>query len=276
MTKAKDSGNRLEQAKHLRWVPLAKMRVSPGLAQREKLNQARVDRIDANMDLEQLGNPTVNERGGWFWILDGWHRTEAYKQWLGSGWRTQELQCWTYNGLSETEEAEVFLKLNDTLTVDAMSKFRVGVQAGREVESDIDRIVRAQGLRVSADQNDGSIQAVGTLRRVYSRAGAGVLARTLGIIRDAYGTPGLDSAVIDGIGYLCGRYNGELDTAVAVQRLASAHGGLRALLNAAAVTKERTGAVRGHCVAAAAVDIINRGKGGKKLPSWWKSEDVNQ
>ena len=275
MTKPKITTNRLEQAKHLRWVPLAKMRVSPGLAQREKLNQARVDRIDANMDLEQLGNPTVNERGGWFWILDGWHRTEAYKQWVGGDWRTQELQCWTYTGLSETEEAEVFLKLNDTLTVDAMSKFRVGVQAGREVESDIDRIVRAQGLRVSADQNDGSIQAVGTLRRVYSRAGAAVLARTLAIIRDAYGTPGLDASVIDGIGYLCGRYNGELDVPTAVQRLASVHAGVNGLLGAAEQTRQRTGAPRGHCVAAAAVDIINRGKGGKKLPSWWKSDPTS-
>ena len=27
-----------------------------------------------------------------------------------------------------------------------------------------------------------------------------------------------------------------------------------------------------QCVAAAAVDVINRGKGGKKLPSWWKTE----
>lgn len=246
------------------------MRVS-ALAQRE-LNQARVDRIDASMDLEQLGNPTVSERGGYFWIIDGQHRVEAYKQWIGEEWPTQELQCWSYVGLSEEDEAEKFLKLNDVLAVNAMSKFRVGVQAGRDAESDIDRIVRAQGLRVSTDQGEGSIRAVGTLRRVYSRSGPAVLARTLGIIRDAYGTPGLDAPVIDGIGYLCGRYNGELDVPTAVQRLASVHAGVNGLLGAAEQTRQRTGAPRGQCVAAAAVEIINRGKGVKKLPSWWKAE----
>lgn len=269
MTKTQGT-KKLEREARLRWIPLAKMRVS-ALAQRE-LVQARVDRIDANMDLEQLGNPTVSERGGYFWIIDGQHRIEAYKQWIGEDWPGQELQCWTYSDLTEQAEAEIFLKLNDTLAVTAMAKFRVGVQAGRTVESDIDRIVRAQGLHVSTDQGEGSIRAVGTLRRVYARSGPGVLARTLAIIRDAYGTPGLDAPVIDGIGYLCGRYNGELDTALAVQRLASVHAGVNGLLGAAEQTRQRTRAPRGHCVAAAAVDLINRGKGGKKLPSWWKEE----
>jgi hypothetical protein len=27
-----------------------------------------------------------------------------------------------------------------------------------------------------------------------------------------------------------------------------------------------------QCVAAAAVEVINRGPGGTKLPSWWKAE----
>lgn len=271
-SKANSNPNKFEREARLRWVPLAKMRVSV-LAQRE-LNQARVDHIDANMDLEQIGNPTVSERDGHFWIIDGQHRVEAYKQWLGEDWINQHLQCWTYTGLTEQDEAEKFLKLNDVLPVPALAKFRVGVQAEREMETDIDRIVRAQGLRVSSDKSEGSIRAVGTLRRVYSRGGPAVLARTLGIVRDAYGTPGLDAAVIDGIGFLCGRYNGELDVPTAVQRLASAHGGVNGLLGRAEQTRKETGAPRGHCVAAAAVDLINRGKGGKKLPSWWKSEST--
>jgi hypothetical protein len=270
MTKPKPTNNRFEREAHLRWVPLAKMRVSP-LAQRE-LNRARVDYIDANMDLEQLGNPTVSEREGHFYVLDGQHRVEAYKQWLGEDWINQQLQCWTYQGLTESDEAEKFLKLNDVLSVNAMAKFRVGVQAGRPTETDIDRVVRAAGLRVSTDKSEGSIRAVGTLRKVYSRGGAGVLSRALGIIRDAYGTAGLEAPVIEGLGYVCARYNGELDVPVAVQKLATAHGGVSGLLGAAEATRKRTGLPRGQCVAATAVDLINRGKGGKKLPSWWKSE----
>jgi len=236
------------------------------LAQRE-LNTNRVNKIAASFDPEQIGAPTVNERNGHFFIIDGQHRIHALRE---IGWGDQQIQCWTYAGLTEEEEAEKFLSLNDTLTVDAYSKFRVGIQAGREEECDIDRIVRAQGLCVSRDKIDGAISAVGTLRRVYTRDGAPVLGRCLALIRDAYGDAGLEAAVIDGIGLLCGRYNGELDVSRAVQRLAGAMGGVNGLLNKAERIRRDTGNAKGHCVAAAAVDIINAGRGGTKLPSWWR------
>jgi hypothetical protein len=268
MSESNDQG-RVEREARLHWVPVSLMAVSP-LAQRE-LNQARVDHIVADFDLEQLGTPTVSKRDGHFYIIDGQHRVEALK---AIGYTEQKVQCWTYEGLSETDEAEKFLKLNDTLTVNAMAKFRVGIQAGRLVECDIDRIVRAQNLRVSADKLDGSIQAVGTLRRIYQRAGARVLSRALRIVRDAYGDPGLESAVLDGIGYLCGRYNGELEDEVAVLKLSKALGGVNGLLNKAEVIRRETGNAKGACVAAAAVDIINAGRGGKKLPSWWRENEA--
>lgn len=270
MPNPKDIAKRVERAARLRWIPLGKTRVSP-LAQRD-LNDSRVEHITANMDLEQIGTPTVNERDGYFYIIDGQHRIEALRRWLGDDCEGQQIQCWSYAGLSEEEEAEKFLKLNDTLTVNAMAKFKVGVQAGRIVETDIDRIVRAQGLCVTSDKIEGGVRAVGTLRRVYDREGAAVLARALGVIRDAYGTAGFDAAVIDGMGYLCGRYNGELDVPTAVTRLASAHGGVNGLLNNAEILRRQTGNSRGQCVAAAAVDLINRGRGGKKLPAWWRAE----
>lgn len=269
MPSPNDIKKRVERQARLRWIPLGKMRVSP-LAQRE-INPARVEHIARTMDLEQLGTPTVNERDGHFFIIDGQHRVEALREWLGEDSDGQQIQCWTYVGLTETEEAEKFLKLNDTLTVNAMAKFKVGVQAERPTETDIDRIVRAQGLCVTQDRIEGGVRAVGTLRRVYEREGAGPLARALGLIRDAYGSAGFEAPVIDGIGYLCGRYNGELDVPSAVTRLASAHGGVNGLLNNAEILRRQTGNPRGQCVAAAAVDLINRGKGGKKLPSWWKS-----
>lgn len=267
MTSPNDIGKRVERQARLRWIPLGKMRVSPQ-AQRE-LNTARVEHIARTMDLEQLGTPTVNERDGHFWIIDGQHRVEALREWLGEGCEAQTVQCWTYSGLSETDEAEKFLKLNDTLTVNSLAKFKVGVQAGRMVECDIDRIVRSHGLCVTADRIEGGIRAVGTLRRVYEREGASSLARSLEIIRDAYGTPGFEAPVIDGIGYLTGRYNGSLEVTTAVSKLASVHGGVNGLLGKAEVLRKQTGNSRGQCVAAAAVDLINRGKGGKKLPSWW-------
>jgi len=247
-------------------VPIDKMKVSP-LAQRE-LVQTRVNDIVANLDLEQIGCPTVNERDGSFYIIDGQHRVEALRAY---GFSDDQLQCWTYVGLTEQEEAEKFLKLNDTLVVNAMAKYKVGVQAGRDIETKIDKIVRSEGLKVTPDRVDGGIRAVGTLKRVYMRSGPEVLARTLRIIRDAYGTAGFEAPVLDGLGLMCGRYNGQVDEPRLVAALSSKRAGVNGLLNDAEVLRKQTGNPKGHCVAAAAVQIVNRTKG-SKLPSWWKAE----
>lgn len=262
------NGSKVEREARLRWVPIEKMRVSP-TAQRG-LNPARVDRIASDFDPEHLGTPTVNQRAdGHFYVLDGQHRIEALRQ---IGWGDQQVQCWTYVGLTETEEAEKFDRLNDTLTVSAFDRFKVRVAAGRAAETDIDRTVRAQGLVISKDKVPGAIRAVGTLSKVYARSDAVTLGRALRIVRDAYGDAGLEAAVIEGMGHLCQRYNGSLDDDVVVRRLGNAHGGVGGLLNKAETLRKQTGNYKSHCVAAAAVDILNAGRGGTKLPSWWKSE----
>lgn len=266
MTNTTPTNPRTPRSARLKWVPVTDMRVSP-LAQRE-INRARVDRIAAEFDPEEVGNPTVNYRDGHWYLIDGQHRIEAMRL---MGWADQQIQCWTYEGMSEEEEAERFLRLNDTLAVDTFARFKVGVTAGRAEACEIDRVVRAQRLVVSRDQIPGAVRAVGTLERVYRRSDSAVLGRTLRIIRDAYGDPGLEAAVIDGLGHLCARYNGELDEGVATTKLANAHGGVNGLLGKAELIRRQTGNARGLCVAAAAVEIINQGKGGKKLPSWWKA-----
>jgi ParB-like nuclease domain len=261
-----ETGDRIERAARLRWVPLAQMRVNP-LAQRD-LNQARVSKLAAAFDPELMDAPTVSHRGGWYYLIDGQHRIAALKQWMPS-WENQHVQCWTYEGLTEAEEAERFLTLNDTLPVRAFAKFKVSVQAGRDAEADVDRIVRALGLRIT--RGSGGISAVATLRRVYTRGGPAVLSRALRIIRDAYGEAGLDGPVIDGIGLVCQRYHGDLSEQRAVERLSSAHGGVSGLISRAGQLRQSTGSPAAQCVAAAAVEVINRGCGGRKLPGWWRN-----
>lgn len=125
---------------------------------------------------------------------------------------------------------------------------------------------------VSKQNVEGGIGAVGTLRRLYIRAGAHSLGRTLRIINSAWGSAGLEASVIDGIGLLCGRYNGELEDQVAVLKLTKVAGGVKGFLGKAYLIKDRTKQPLNQCVAAAAVDVINAGKGGKKLPNWWKQD----
>jgi Family of unknown function (DUF6551) len=245
---------RVERAARLRWVPLTQMRVNP-LTQRD-LNQARVSALAAAFDLEQMGAPTVSHCGGWFYLIDGQRRIAALKQWLRD-WEGQQVQLWCYEGLSEAAEAEVFLTLNDTLPVRAFAKFKVSVQAGREAEGGVDRIVRALGLRIA--RGSGGISAVATLRRIYARGGPAVLSRALRIIRDAYGEARLDGPVIEGIALLCQRHDGDLSEHRAVERLSSAHGGVSRLISRADQLRQSTGSAPAHCVAAAAVKVINPG-----------------
>ena len=141
---------------------------------------------------------------------------------------------------------------------------------GRDAEADVDRIVRALGLRIA--RGSGGISAVATLRRVYTRGGAAVLSRALRIIRDAYGEAGLEGPVIDGIGLLCQRYDGDLSEQRAIERLSSAHGGVSGLISRAGQLRQSTGSATAQCVAAAAVEVINRGSGGRKLPGWWRND----
>lgn len=267
--KAVAPANRLNRTARLRWVPLNLMKVSPSVTQRTALRKNHVQKIAANFDPEKFGVPTVNWRDGYFWIIDGWHRTEGYKKWLGDGWEDQSVQCWTFEGLTDDEMAEQFLGHQTILPMDAFSTFHVAITAQRKEECDIDRIVRSQDLRVSTEKIPGAIRSVATLRKVYA-LGDSTLARTLRIARDAYGDAGLGHDVIGGLGLLCHRYNGQLDDADAVKKLGSCHGGVNGLLNAAEKLRLQTGNRKNQCVAAAAVNIVNRGnRGTKKLPDWW-------
>jgi len=157
-------GPKIERVARLRWVPLNRMVVSDH-AQRD-LKQYRVDHLVAHFDAEQVGTPVVNERGGKFFIIDGQHRVAALAEVYDAD---HQVQCWAYVGLTEAQEAEKFLQLNDNLAVAALDKYRVAVEAGRDAESDIDRIVRACGLVVSKREVEGGIGAVGTCRRGHQR-----------------------------------------------------------------------------------------------------------
>lgn len=260
----------IKQRGEIEFIRLASIQVPPW-AQR-KLRPHRVDELVSQFALDDFGTPVVSERRGIFYVVDGQHRIEAIKRWLGDGWEDQRIECRVLRGLSERDEADTFDRLNDTLNVDAFDKFRIRVNAGREVETRIQHVVEREQLKISRDQVPGRIMAVGTLRRVFVRSNEATLGKALRIIRDGYGDAGFESMVIDGIGHLVQRYNGLVDEKVAAKQLGGIHGGVKGLLNRASVIHERMGGPKAHSVAAAAVDAINAHQGrGKKLPSWWKT-----
>lgn len=253
---------RIERTGHLRWIKVADLIVNPR-AQRE-LREGWAAQIAADFNPDRFTPPLVSLRNHKYHVIDGQHRIAALRL---MGWDDQEVQCWTHEGLTESEEADLFLWHNNRKTVTAFDKFQIGVTAEREAEADINRIVLINGLKVARGQQ-GGIMAVGALHKVYQH-GPKVLGRTLRMVRDAYGDDGLQAHVIEGIGLLCARYNGELNDEHATTRLGTARGGIGALNSKAYSARKMLGKPLPQCVAAAAVEIINSGRGGKKLPGWW-------
>lgn len=249
-------------------VQLSKLRISPA-AQRD-FNEARVAHLVADFDPEMLGYPVVNQRSGHFFVIDGNHRVEAVKRWLGDGWEKQNISCRVYTGMTEREEAAMFLELNDVLTVTAFDKFKVAVTAAKSDESAVKKVVEATGLHIAREKSENSVACVSTLLKVYRRSDAKTLGRALTITSRAFGVPGMTNHVIDGIARVCERYNGELHDEDAIERLMQLRGGVGALLTKAGLLRQQTAQAVPQCVAAAVVDVVNRGRGGKKLPAWWK------
>lgn len=265
---------RVERQARRGYVRLGDLKVNPTV-QREFV-PSKADAIAANFDPEHLGLPVVNMRNGSAWVIDGQHRCAAMKIWLGEGWEDQSFEAEIYDDLTEAEEAEAFLRRNDAMAVNAYNKFRIAVVAGREDESTVAGIVMREGLTITRDVNaDGSVRAVGTMLRVYRRAGGDVLRRTLAILRDAYGTPGLDAAMISGMALVVHRYD-RLNDDELVHRLQTAAGGAGAVLTKSERARRETGNPKFSCVAAAIVDTFNsitkqKGGDGTRLLSWWKA-----
>lgn len=249
-------------------VPLGEMIVSER-AQRS-LKPARVEQLLSNLSLDALGEPILSLRDGRYYIIDGQHRKQCLAEFLGEGWETQVIRCKVYEGLSEQDEARMFILLNTVLSVTPFDKFKVAITAGHSEETQIKQIVETCGLHISRTRSTpGAVSAIASLRRVH-RLGPKTLMFALKMATESYGDAGLESAIIEGFGQLFNRYSVALDDDVTIEALSHVRGGARGLLNAAQKRRSMTGNSLAICVAAEAVDVVNRHRKGKKLPSWWQ------
>ena len=261
------TSNNLDQIRTLKWVALGGLTVA-ALAQRQ-FRQAWADHLLSIFDLDKMGTPTVSVRDGRSFIVDGQHTLNALSRWLGDGWEDQRIQAWVYEKLTEKEEAELFLSLQERKPVEAFDNFRIALTAERPIETDIDRIVRANGQAITRRRDDG-ISAVGTAKRIYTRSDPNTFGMTIRLIDQPWGTPGFDALVLDGMGLFCERYNGQIDEEQAISKLTSVRGGVNGLVGKAHITREKTHQPLRQCLAAAVVDAYNIGTG-SKLTNWWKS-----
>lgn len=226
-------------------------------------------------DVDQLGYIVINRRpNGKLYVVDGQHRVELMR---AVGWGDQSIHAEMFEGLNQSQEAELFLARNDRRAVSRYSKFRVAVTAGDPVATEIDRIVRAHGLVVSDQAQDGHVVAVDALEQVYRGAGissekdgAKALGKALDVVVQAWGKQpsAVNGKVIHAIGMVFLRYDGQVDVKDLQKKLAPFPGGAPGLLGKGRSAREIIGRPLHHCLASIVVDVYNRGRRGSKLDAW--------
>ncbi len=258
---------------HFGMVPIPDLNVDPD-AQR-KASPAWVKAHVAEFDVDQLGYIVVNRRDdGKLYIVDGQNRVELMR---AVGWGDQKIHAEIFNGLSQADEAELFIARDDRRSIRAFDKFRISITAGKPVPCEIARIVKACGLTLSDSPGDGNVSAVVALEKVYTgggiaspQEGVTALRRTLEVLRLAWGknSYAFNGAIIHGMGLVQLRHNGTLDQAGLAAALAPFKGGPAGLLGTARAFKEVSGRPIHHAVASIIVEQYNKRRRSGKLEPW--------
>lgn len=270
------SGSVTRRASRVRPVKVSEMRVPPAGITQRRFDKKQAEAYAANFDLDKLGIPIVNLRGGNYWILDGQHRIEALKMFFAPA-DPGSIDCEVYEDLSDLEMADIFLGRDDRRAINNFEKFQVACTAGRQRECEIRRAIESQGLKISQTKEPGCVGAIGACAKVYDLAGPTVLGQAMRVIRDAFGADpkAFDNQLIQGIGLVFNRFNGKTNEKHMAAQLSAFSHGVRGVLMRAEAQRERTGNQKPHCVAATVIDIYNKGaKAGHKLPAWWKQADA--
>lgn len=254
---------RLEVTSKLGWVRLDQMKVNPQ-AQRA-LNESWANDLADDFNPDLMGFIHVSHRDGWYYIIDGQHRVRAAIIFLGDS--SQQVQCHIYEGLTNEQEAQLFLELNNTKKQDTMGKYKVALTAGKPDECDVERICRSLDLRIGRDKTCEEIGCVTALLRVYRKHGPASFAFGMRVIRDSYGYDGFKQHIISALALIKDRYGDKINEDKLVDRLAKT--GIVELNRSAKSMKEATGNPLDQCCAHAMIQFYNQRNSSARVDPWW-------
>lgn len=257
---------------HLATIKVGDIRVDSS-SQREATRQS-VHALASNFNPDLMGIIVVSHRDGVYWVMDGQHRILALKEALGEDADDWEVVAECYEGLTEEQEADMFLDLNNRRTVSAFDKYKVGVTARRHVPEDIERIVTAHGLRTSKDGKPGSISAVTALQKVYEIGGYQLLSRTLSVISAAWDATVWDSFIIRGVARFLNHFQQRVDDERLIKILAAYPMANKGLKMSAEKNRKAYGVNLEDGTAVAITEAYNKGRrGANSLGNWFKVDE---
>lgn len=245
-------------------IPAGKLTVDPAV--QRGLDNVKVEKMVSEFDEAALGTITVSRRkGGQLCIIDGQHRTAAARIMKGEDYA---VPCLVFKGLSVEGEARMFRLLNNTTKVEPLALFRVRMVEGEEVAVAIGLIIDEAGWALADRNMNGGLRCVAAMERIYRRSPEALLG-SLTAIRHAWGVddPAGDGRIVEGIGLLIARYGTAIDVSDLAHKLAAA-GTPSAFIGRARTIRDALGTTLANCIAEVAVEIYNKNRRTKALPSW--------
>lgn len=161
-------------------IPVMKLK-STSFAQRVFI-KSHVQKIVDNFDPKQLQPIVVSHRDGCYYIVDGDHRTAAVRIKFG---REHLMNCMVVEGLTETEEAKLFIDLNkNRKPLTAVDEAKGRYNSGDKVIRDLYKICEKNHIlldikvetankadNASEDVYVGTVKCVRGIERVYRDLG---------------------------------------------------------------------------------------------------------
>jgi uncharacterized protein DUF6551 len=227
----------------------------------------RVTEMAKAFDPDALGVLTTSLRAsGVIHIVDGQHRYRVCETANYEG----VIQTMEYQGLTLSEEAALFRKLNNTQVPSAIDRFIVAC-----VEEDPDTLRLAEylssnGWSVAAYAGNGRLSAIGALWRVY-KLSPDAAAGTLAVLTKAYGhrPQAVQGALLEGLGVMLARYGRDVNLTDLADAMSKVPGGPDGLVgNARGQKMSKTGNLSTMVAKIITNDIYNKRRRSTALPAW--------
>lgn len=190
---------------YIEQLPLAKLRIDPKYSREP--NRSWVKRLAAGWDDQKAGVIFVSLRDGDTYVVDGWHRVQA-----ALDAKLKHLRALAFDGLNQTEEAELFAGLNASRPPTRMQAFKAALAAEDTDAVAIYQTVRKYGLHIGFEgqpKGASSIQAVGSLQYIFNRFGLTVFEAMLEVVTRAWPNgegERFNGHVLKGVGIFLGAY----------------------------------------------------------------------
>jgi hypothetical protein len=231
------------------------------MAQRE-LVPSRLKKLIANLDLDAIGvlhaveYPIKGKTA--IWIVDGQHRWRALMEHGMGEW---QVEVKIHADVKDDARASaIFLKLNDRSPVRPYDKWLNRLNAKEDEAIAINDIVLKHKMRISASSGAGCLMGISSIERTYHFDAGNALDKTLGIVAEAWGLRSFEAKIVEGIGLICARYNGVLDTSALSKKLSKYPGSATGLVGDARGLMEYRKVSLSRCIAERVIETYNSGR----------------